>query len=118
MPYLSLGSSLGFPGEAYSDTLLITTVRGSMSLSRWIRGRRKALGLNQAEPSTCLGLNQMQVSQWESLRMRVQDVDSSANHNASTTMIYAHVLKQGGKGAQSPIDKLLSAILQNLQCWR
>jgi len=26
-----------------------------------------------------------------------------------TTMIYTHVLNQGGKGVQSPIDKLLSA---------
>lgn len=27
-----------------------------------------------------------------------------------TTMIYTHVLNQGGKGGQSPIDKLLSAM--------
>jgi|GEM_PF-4276087 len=49
--------------------------------------------------------------------MRVQNVDSSAGHNANTTTIYAHVLNQSGKGVQSSIDKLLSAILQNLQCW-
>ena len=68
------------------------------------------MGLDQAELGERLGISQMQVSQWESLRMRVQDVDLSANHNASTTMIDTHVLKQGGKGAQSPIDKLPSAM--------
>lgn len=29
--------------------------------------------------------------------------------DVKTTMIYTHVLNQGGKGVQSPIDKLLSA---------
>ena len=42
--------------------------------------------------------------------INIREVQSLLGHkNVETTMIYTHVLNQGGKGVQSPIDMLLSA---------
>src|SRR5660398_214627 len=59
--------------------------KGSMSLGPWIRSRRKTLGLNQMELGERLGLSQMQVSQWETLRMRCRRTtgDDDRPHDAT-----------------------------------
>jgi len=54
--------------------------KGSMSLGPWIRSRRKTLGLNQMELGERLGLSQMQVSQWETLRMRCRRTPGEADY--------------------------------------